>query len=143
MVSSLKEIYFEHKEEFAMLVRSLQSWWRVCSLGEEFAILMRRSQSCSGVCKVGDCSTVQCRYNMVNFSHKYSQKTPHSSPVRVSYGVSFVNPASDWYWALVFAIIYAIFYYIGLRYNDMRYNDTLLYCANWYYPMMLCMKESI
>ena len=26
-----------------------------------------------------------------------SQKIPHSSPVRTRYGVSFVDPASDWY----------------------------------------------
>ena len=38
------------------------------------------------------------------------------------YGVSFVDPASDWCSALVFAIIYAISYYIG-----PRYNGTLLY----------------
>ena len=30
-----------------------------------------------------------------SFSDKYSQKTPHSSNVRVRYGVSFVNSASD------------------------------------------------
>ena len=31
------------------------------------------------------------------FSPKYSRKTPHSSPVRASYWVSFVDSASDWY----------------------------------------------
>ena len=46
----------------------------------------------------------------VQFSHKYSQNTPHSSPVRPRYGVSFVDPASDWCSASVPAIIYAISY---------------------------------
>ena len=56
------------------------------------------------------------------FSHKYSQKTPHSSPVRASYGVSFMDPASDWYSAAPPVIIYVISSNIG-----PGYNDTLLY----------------
>ena len=60
-------------------------------------------------------NTVRCQS-----SHKYSQKTPHSSPARVTNGVSFVNPASDWYSALVPVIIYVISYNIGQRYNDTR-----------------------
>ena len=39
--------------------------------------------------------TVRCHYKRGQFSHKYSQKTPHSMPVRARYGVSFVDPASD------------------------------------------------
>ena len=61
-------------------------------------------------------NTAWCRYNAATF-HKYSQNTPHSSPVRAMHGVSFVDPTSDWYSALVFAVIPAIFYYIGSRYN--------------------------
>ena len=55
--------------------------------------------------------TVRCHYNGL-FSHRYSQKTPHSSPVR-----SFVDSASDWYSASVPAIIYAISYCFGRRYS--------------------------
>ena len=47
----------------------------------------------------------------------YSQKTPHSSPVRARYMVSFVETAFDWYYASVPLIINAISYYVGLRYN--------------------------
>ena len=36
------------------------------------------------------------------------------------YGVSFVDPAPDWYSASVPVIIYVISYNIGLRYNDNR-----------------------
>ena len=56
------------------------------------------------------------------FSHRYSQKTPYSLPVRARYGVSFLDSTSDWYSASVPAIIYAIFYYFG-----MHYNGTWLY----------------
>ena len=35
----------------------------------------------------------------------FSQKTPHSSPVRAGYGVSFVDTTSDLYSALVPVII--------------------------------------
>ena len=54
------------------------------------------------------------------FSHKYSQKTPHNSPVRVRYGVSFAEPASYWYSASVSVIIYVISYNIGWRYYSTR-----------------------
>ena len=59
-----------------------------------------------------------------------SQKTPHSSTVRSGYGVSFVDPASDWYSASVPVIIYVIHYNIGPRYNGTRLwqgDDTM----NW------------
>ena len=59
-----------------------------------------------------------------SISHKYSRKTPNSSPVRARYGVSVMNPASDWYSASVYAIIYVISYNIW-----PRYNGTLLYCS--------------
>ena len=35
--------------------------------------------------------TVRCCYNVAQFSSKSPQQTPHSSPVRVRYGVSFVS----------------------------------------------------
>ena len=44
-------------------------------------------------------------------------KIPHTSPVKARYGVSFVDPASDWYSASVLQIIYVISYNTGLCYN--------------------------
>ena len=67
------------------------------------------------------------RHNAVKFLKKYSQKMPHSSPIRVSYGVSFVDPASAW----VPAIIYAISYYTG-----PHYNGTRLYEVPYMYQLM-------
>ena len=61
--------------------------------------------------------------------HKYSQKKPYSSPVRARYGVSFVDPASDWYSASVAVIIYIIYCYIG-----PRYNGTRLFCFVFLLP---------
>ena len=53
------------------------------------------------------------------FSHKYPQKTSHSSLVRARYGMSFVDQASAWYSASVPIIIY------GKSYNtEPRYNGT-------------------
>ena len=64
-------------------------------------------------------NTVQCSaVIMWLFKKKYQQKTHHSSPVRAKYGVSFVDPATDWYSALISATINAISYYIGPRYNS-------------------------
>ena len=54
------------------------------------------------------------------FSQKCSQKTLHSSPVRVRHGVSFLYQASDWYSASVPVIVYIIYYNIGSRYNGTR-----------------------
>ena len=56
-------------------------------------------------------------------------KDTHISPVRARYGVSFLDPASDWHWASIPAIIHAISYYIGPRYNGTRLyyeRDSLL-----------------
>ena len=78
--------------------------------------------------------TVRCCYNTVNFL-KYSQKTPHSSPIRVRYGVSFVDPASDWYHASVHVSIYEIFYNIRLHYNGTRLY--LLQVCEWWYIHVL------
>ena len=60
------------------------------------------------------------------FSHKSLQKKSHSSPVRARYGVCLVDSASDWYSVPVPAVIYAISYCFG-----PRYNGTLLYKDNW------------
>ena len=57
--------------------------------------------------------TVRCRYNAVNFSYKYSQKTPHASHNRARYGMYFVDPATDWCSALAAVIIYVMPYNTG------------------------------
>ena len=87
-----------------------------------------------------------CCYNAVNFLTDIPQKTPQSSPVRVRYGVSLVDPASDWYFASVSAIINEISYNIGSRYNctrlyvgcmnidlsfDMKCNLAPRFSLNW------------
>ena len=63
--------------------------------------------------------------------------TPHSSSIRVSYGVSFVDPASDWYSVSVPVIIYVVFYNIG-----PNYNDTWLYFEDWA-PVDVVYRSSI
>ena len=69
---------------------------------------------------------MQCHYNVVNFFQKYSQKTTHSSPIRPRYGVSFVDPASDWYFASLPVIIYVISYNIGPCHNGTRLYSYLV-----------------
>ena len=54
------------------------------------------------------------------FSKDHKQTTPHSSPVRASYGVSFVETESDRYSTSIPATINAISYNIGPRYNGTR-----------------------
>ena len=48
------------------------------------------------------------------------KKTPHSSPIRSRYGVSFVDSQSDSYSASVPVIIHVISYNIGPHYNGIR-----------------------
>ena len=58
-------------------------------------------------------------------------KTPHSSPVRARYGVSFVRIASDWYSASVIIVPYAKSCYVGPRYNGTPlYNDVMALAWN-------------
>ena len=76
--------------------------------------------------------TVWCRYNAVNFLTNFSQKTPHSSPVRSRYRVSFVGPAPDRYSARVPTIMYAISYYIGSCYNGTQLYLRNLWNHHWF-----------
>ena len=56
------------------------------------------------------------------FLTNIKKNTPYSSPVRANYGLSFVDPASNWYSAPVPVITYGISYNIGPRYNGIRMN---------------------
>ena len=78
--------------------------------------------------------TVQCNavIKWGQFSHKHSQKTPYSSPIRARYGCLFVDLASDWYSASVPVVIYVISYNIGLR-----YNSTWLYWLEFEYFVLI------
>ena len=72
----------------------------------------RQSLICNGPCSE--------KYSAVplqpgQFSQKYSLKTPYSSPVRASYGVSVVDAVSDRYSASVSVITDIISYNIGPR----------------------------
>ena len=62
--------------------------------------------------------SIQCWYNVVIFFPKFAQNTSHGPPIRVRYGVSFVGSNSDIYSASVAAVMYAIWCYIGWRYNN-------------------------
>ena len=75
------------------------------------------------------------------FSHKYSQNKPHSSPVRAKYGVSFVNPAADWYSVAV--ITHLISYNIGPHYNNMQLYIILSQEMVWYKNHMVKIAEMI
>ena len=64
---------------------------------------------------------------------KYLQKTPHGSPSRTSYGVYFVDSASDWYSASIPAMMYALPCYIGPCYNGSReivIRKNMVICNN-------------
>ena len=63
------------------------------------------------------------------FYQKYSQKTPHGSPVKARYGVSFVDSASDWYHVSVPAIFNAKSFYIGPRFNGTRLYNAISYIS--------------
>ena len=65
---------------------------------------------------------MQCCYNAVKFLENLHKKTLHSSPVRASYGVSFVNTYSDLCNTALNEVLYKISHYIGLH-----YNSTILY----------------
>ena len=63
-----------------------------------------------------------------NFSQNI-HKTPHSSPVRARYGVSFVGSDSNWYPSSVHAVMCAISYYTGPRYIGTRLYYLRSHCS--------------
>ena len=64
------------------------------------------------------CSEIKSHVYMVSqFPPKDSQETPHSSPMRASYGVSVENFKSDLYSASVSAVLCVISWYVGPRHN--------------------------
>ena len=60
---------------------------------------------------------------------KYSQRTPHSSPARARYGVSFVDPKSGWHSDAFLVIIHVIYYNIRPRYNGTPLYYRLPSCS--------------
>ena len=80
--------------------------------------------------------TVWCRYRAVSFLTNI-QKTVHSSPVRVKYGVLFVDPASDWYSASIPVIINVMSYNIGPCYNGTQLYFSHILHTSWPYQLYL------
>ena len=79
------------------------------------------------------CCTLHIQYDAIIIGSILSLKTLHSSPIRERYGVSFVDPASDWYSAWVPVIIYVISYSIGpccILILIYQRNFVLEYSAN-------------
>ena len=77
---------------------------------------------------------MQWHYN-VNFHPNPHKKTPHSSPVRASYGASLVNITSDPYFASVIVVSYAKSCYVGACYNGTQlymYAHTYKYLINFF-----------
>ena len=65
-------------------------------------------------------STVRCPYNAVTLLTNIHKRHPHGSPFRARYGVSFVDPRSDWYSDSFHVIIYVISCNIGPCYCGTR-----------------------
>ena len=86
-------------------------------------------------------STMRCRYSTVHFLRNI-QKRYSYLPVRARYGVSFVDPASDWYSTLVRVIIYVKSYNITPHYNDTRrYVYGTLFHKKSILPYLNCSKS--
>ena len=71
--------------------------------------------------------TVRCHYSTVNFLTSIHRGHHIACPLRWGMGVSFVDSASDWYFASVPAIIYATSDYIGLPYNGIQLHMENIY----------------
>ena len=80
--------------------------------------------------------TVYSIYSVVPLKRgQFSQIFTNSLPVRSRYGVSFVDPASDWYSASLSDNIEAISYYIGPRYNG---TCNMLSICSWFCCALFC-----
>ena len=94
------------------------------------------------------CNTVRSRYSL-----KISRKTPHSSPVRFRYGVSFLNIKSDRIWIIVTLVLGVPSWYRWPRYIEILKYMSLVccircrvmihrvvkkfYCVNWSMPLFV------
>ena len=75
-------------------------------------------QQCGAIMTQSISSQIQCSAVITrSIFSKYSQRTPHSSPARARYGVSFVDPKSGWHSDAFLVIIHVICYNIRPRYN--------------------------
>ena len=79
--------------------------------------------------------TVRCHYSTVNFLTSIHRRHHIACPLRWGMGVSFVDSASDWYFASVPAIIYATSDYIGLPYNGTQLHMENIY--PFYFEMVI------
>ena len=70
-------------------------------------------------------NTVRCHYNAVNFLTNIHERQSIARPLGRAMGVSFVDPACDWYSSPVPVIIHAISYNIGLHYNGSGLYETI------------------
>ena len=61
------------------------------------------------------------------FSAKSSQQTPHSSPVRASYGVVFCDLKISFMFCSVILLLYVISWYIELHYDGARLYILYIY----------------
>ena len=69
------------------------------------------SNMCGYICFAKYALTSIPLYKMFGFIPKYSEKTFHSSPEKMSYGVSFVSSYSDLYPAIPVITLYVILCY--------------------------------
>ena len=99
-----KQILVGQMEVYWFLIREI--WWKM----EHSFYGLQNKFSTTWVIQ---CGAVKTRST---FSQIFT-KIPHRSPVRASYGKSFVDSASDWYSASVSVIIYVIYYNIGPHYK--------------------------
>ena len=78
-----------------------------------FIIFSRRTVPLKNphVCVLKDLITMRCHYNVIIVLTNIYKNI---LPVRATYGVSFVDPVSDWYSVSVLVIIYVISYNIGI-----------------------------
>ena len=70
----------------------------------------------------------------------FLQKTPHASHNRASYGMYFVDPATDWCSVLAAVIICVISYNIGTRYGGTRLYLLVVLVLSVIYDISLCMS---
>ena len=66
------------------------------------------------------------------FFQKSPQRSFHSSPVKASYGVSFVGSNSGWYLVSATAVIRAITWYIGPRFSGSRLYIKFIIMTSWH-----------
>ena len=115
-------LFVDYTQHWINLILSYLLWYSTCRLSALCNIMIYWRSSYRGLWYFDDIriNIIQC--GAVIFSQIFTSHPCNSSPDRARYGMSFVDPASDWYASSISMIINVISYNIGRVITALDYT---------------------